>query len=496
MIKISSRSRLVAAASPLAVATVLARQARPGRRQTRRRPSRSPRPGGQDTAAQSSSAERRSDQARSWSPVSARRSQNAINKKKKADQIVESVSAEDIGKLPDSGIGESIARLPGISAQRHAGRANIISIRGFGPDFSTTLLNGREQTTTNDSRAVEYDQYPSEISPRSTSTRRRRPTTSRAASLAPSTCVPSSARCGQADHRGRRSRHLRRSKAQPEIEGRRRPRFRDLRRPVRRRQRRPRDFGGLYQRAVPDARLERVGLQPAEQRARRPPSKSTASRCGTRGRGTLKRLGLNGTVQARVSDDLMMTWDGFYSNFKDHVNQNGVEFQVNQLRPRLLVENGLVKSWQLRSHVLAMVEGYTQGPRRRSLLGSDGTPSTSGHNGWLGMVDLSWSRTDRTERQSPDDRRNGFQPQRCQRPTIAFDWTKQGPGIQVPVAAIDYLGSEPARPDRQLKVGAGTCVQAGYDNLRKTRDDIKQARAEIERELGGFFEFGRSGEVH
>ena len=89
--------------------------------------------------------------------------QSATNTKKRTDQVVEAVNAEDIGKLPDNGIGESIARLPGISAQRNQGRANIISIRGFGPDFSLTTLNGREQTTTNDFRAVEFDQFPSEI---------------------------------------------------------------------------------------------------------------------------------------------------------------------------------------------------------------------------------------------------------------------------------------------------------------------------------------------
>src|SRR5438309_5788578 len=88
---------------------------------------------------------------------------SATAKKKTSETVVESVTAEDIGKLPDNGIGESIARLPGISSQRNNGRANIISIRGFGPDFSTTTLNGRQQTTTNDSRAVEFDQYPSEI---------------------------------------------------------------------------------------------------------------------------------------------------------------------------------------------------------------------------------------------------------------------------------------------------------------------------------------------
>ena len=89
--------------------------------------------------------------------------ENAINKKKNSEQIVESVSAEDIGKLPDASIGESIARLPGLTSQRLNGRSAFISIRGFGPEFSTTLLNGREQTSTNDNRGVEFDQFPSEV---------------------------------------------------------------------------------------------------------------------------------------------------------------------------------------------------------------------------------------------------------------------------------------------------------------------------------------------
>lgn len=87
----------------------------------------------------------------------------AISVKKNNDSIVEAISAEDIGKLPDSSIAESIARLPGVTAQRTAGRASVISIRGMSPDFSTGLLNGREQVSTGDSRGVEFDQYPSEL---------------------------------------------------------------------------------------------------------------------------------------------------------------------------------------------------------------------------------------------------------------------------------------------------------------------------------------------
>ena len=89
--------------------------------------------------------------------------ESAINVKKNSDSIVESVSAEDIGKLPDNSIAESIARLPGLSAQRVAGRAQVISVRGLSPDFATTLLNGRELVSTGDNRSVEFDQYPSEL---------------------------------------------------------------------------------------------------------------------------------------------------------------------------------------------------------------------------------------------------------------------------------------------------------------------------------------------
>lgn len=89
--------------------------------------------------------------------------QDSIQIKRNNASVVEAVSAEEIGKLPDVSIAESIARLPGVAAQRVAGRAEIISIRGFSPDFSTVLLNGRQQASSGYNRAVEFDQYPSEL---------------------------------------------------------------------------------------------------------------------------------------------------------------------------------------------------------------------------------------------------------------------------------------------------------------------------------------------
>ena len=70
--------------------------------------------------------------------------ESAIAIKQDATSVVEAISAEDIGKLPDVSIAESISRLPGLAAQRVAGRAQVISVRGLSPDFATTLLNGRE----------------------------------------------------------------------------------------------------------------------------------------------------------------------------------------------------------------------------------------------------------------------------------------------------------------------------------------------------------------
>lgn len=87
----------------------------------------------------------------------------SINTKRFNQQVVESVSAEDIGKLPDSSIAESIARLPGLAAQRLDGRASRVSIRGFGENESATTFNGREQVSIGDNRGVEFDLYPSEI---------------------------------------------------------------------------------------------------------------------------------------------------------------------------------------------------------------------------------------------------------------------------------------------------------------------------------------------
>ncbi|WP_342117805.1 TonB-dependent receptor [Pseudoduganella sp. OTU4001] len=89
----------------------------------------------------------------------------AISIKKNSNSIVEAISAEDIGKLPDQSVAESISRLPGVTAQRSrgTGKPSDISVRGLSPSFNGSLLNGREQASTGNARSPEFDLFPAEL---------------------------------------------------------------------------------------------------------------------------------------------------------------------------------------------------------------------------------------------------------------------------------------------------------------------------------------------
>jgi iron complex outermembrane receptor protein len=89
--------------------------------------------------------------------------QTSLDAKRQATSIVEVIAAEDIGLLPDLSIADTLARLPGVTAQRVRGRSQQISIRGLGPDFSLALLNGREVVSAGNNRGIEFDQFPSEL---------------------------------------------------------------------------------------------------------------------------------------------------------------------------------------------------------------------------------------------------------------------------------------------------------------------------------------------
>lgn len=68
----------------------------------------------------------------------------SMNLKRDAQGVVDGISAEDIGKFPDTNLAESLQRISGVSIDRVNGEGQRVTVRGVGPDFNLVLLNGRQ----------------------------------------------------------------------------------------------------------------------------------------------------------------------------------------------------------------------------------------------------------------------------------------------------------------------------------------------------------------
>jgi len=87
----------------------------------------------------------------------------AMDAKREAFGVVDSISAEDIGKFPDTNLAESLQRITGVSIDRSGGEGQLITVRGFGPEFNTVLVNGRQMASENQSRAFSFDTISSDL---------------------------------------------------------------------------------------------------------------------------------------------------------------------------------------------------------------------------------------------------------------------------------------------------------------------------------------------
>ena len=87
----------------------------------------------------------------------------SLLQKKVADSVVEIVSTDDLGSLPDVTIADALGRLPGVAAERDRGNASSISIRGMGPRLNMATMQGREIVSAEPSREVRYEQFPAEL---------------------------------------------------------------------------------------------------------------------------------------------------------------------------------------------------------------------------------------------------------------------------------------------------------------------------------------------
>ncbi|RFB03848.1 TonB-dependent receptor [Parvularcula marina] len=89
--------------------------------------------------------------------------QDSIDLKRNSTQIVDGLSADEIGDLPALSIGEALENVTGVASHRENGGATEVSIRGLGPYLSSTVVNGRAATNGSGDRSVNFSQFPSEL---------------------------------------------------------------------------------------------------------------------------------------------------------------------------------------------------------------------------------------------------------------------------------------------------------------------------------------------
>ncbi|MES2753976.1 MAG: TonB-dependent receptor [Pseudomonadota bacterium] len=89
--------------------------------------------------------------------------QTSISEKKRETAIVDTLSSTEIGDLPVLSVGEAIQTITGATTHREKGGASEIALRGLGSFLSNTTINGRDATNGSGDRAVNFNQFPSEL---------------------------------------------------------------------------------------------------------------------------------------------------------------------------------------------------------------------------------------------------------------------------------------------------------------------------------------------
>ncbi len=75
--------------------------------------------------------------------------ERAMDIKRDSAGVVDAISAEDMGKFPDTNLAESLQRNTGVSINRVNGEGSEVTVRGFGGGFNLVTLNGRQMPSAN-----------------------------------------------------------------------------------------------------------------------------------------------------------------------------------------------------------------------------------------------------------------------------------------------------------------------------------------------------------
>ena len=87
----------------------------------------------------------------------------SFSDKKESLIVSDGIAAEDIGKFPDQNVAESLQRITGVSIDRSGGEGQLISVRGFGPQFNLVTVDGRQMASERAGREFSFDTLASEL---------------------------------------------------------------------------------------------------------------------------------------------------------------------------------------------------------------------------------------------------------------------------------------------------------------------------------------------
>ncbi|MDP5131634.1 MAG: TonB-dependent receptor [Paraglaciecola sp.] len=87
----------------------------------------------------------------------------SFSDKKEALIVSDGIAAEDLGKFPDQNVAESLQRITGVAIDRSGGEGQLISVRGFGPQFNLVTVNGRQMASERAGREFSFDTLASEL---------------------------------------------------------------------------------------------------------------------------------------------------------------------------------------------------------------------------------------------------------------------------------------------------------------------------------------------
>lgn len=87
----------------------------------------------------------------------------SVNEKREAMNIIDVISADEMGKLPDLNVAESAQRISGVTIRTDRGEGRFVSIRGTSPNRNNVQFNGQTMASAAGSRATALDLVPSEM---------------------------------------------------------------------------------------------------------------------------------------------------------------------------------------------------------------------------------------------------------------------------------------------------------------------------------------------